>query len=108
MTTSAPWPGIAITIVAIAGMKAAGPLLLGARRLPRRLLVVAGLAAAALLAGLVVVAVGTHGPSRDAAALVGGLGVAGTAYFLRVPMVVAVAVAMLVTALLRWWLGVGA
>jgi hypothetical protein len=105
VSTPALWAGIAATTVAIALLRATGPLLLGGRRLPRRLLAVTALAAPALLAGLVVVEVGGHGLTIDTVALTAGLAVAATVYLLRAPIIVAVGAAMLVTALLRWWIG---
>lgn len=82
-------------------LKAAGPLLLGGRRLPERVERLAARLPAALLASLVVAS--TVGGDR---ALVGdariaGVVAAGVALRLRAPFVVVVAVAVAVTGALR-------
>lgn len=82
-------------------LKAAGPLLLGGRRLPARAERVAVQLPAALLAALVVVS--TVGGDRALVvdARLAGVVAAGVALRLRAPFVVVVAVAVTVTGLLR-------
>lgn len=94
-----------IVIVGLAAgtyaLKAAGPLLLGGRRLPARVERIATVLPAALLASLVVVS--TVGGDRALAidARLAGVAAAGVTLRLRAPFVVVVAVAVAVTGLLR-------
>jgi branched-subunit amino acid transport protein len=82
-------------------LKAAGPLLLGGRRLPERAERMAVQLPAALLASLVVVS--TVGGDRALVvdARLAGVVAAGVALRLRAPFVVVVVVAVAVTGLLR-------
>ena len=82
-------------------LKAAGPLLLGGRRLPERVEHLAARLPAALLASLVVVS--TVGGDRALVldARVAGVLAAGAALRLRAPFVVVVAVAVAVTGAVR-------
>ena len=94
---------IVIVIVALANLaiKAAGPLLVGGRELPPRAVAVIALLAPALLAALVVTQ--TFGEDGhlvlDERAI--GVAVAGLALALRAPVLVAVALAAVSTALTR-------
>ena len=94
---------IVIVIVALANLviKAAGPLLVGGRELPPRAVAVIALLAPALLAALVVTQ--TFGEDGhlvlDERAI--GVAVAGLALALRAPVLVAVALAAVSTALAR-------
>ena len=95
------WVAIVAVTLASAAIKAAGPILVGGRELPPRVNAVIALLAPALLAALVVTE--TFG---DAAHLVFderalGVGVAAVALTLRAPVLLAVALAALVTALAR-------
>lgn len=82
-------------------MKALGPVLLGGRELPRRVMAAVRLLAPAVLAALVVVqALGGDRQIIVDERLV-GLGAAAIALFLRAPLVVVVIVAAATTALLR-------
>jgi uncharacterized membrane protein len=98
-----------ITIVAVAlanaAIKAAGPVLVGGRELPPRAEAVIALLAPALLAALVVTE--TFGEDRhlvlDETAI--GVAVAGIALALRVPVLGAVALAAVTTALVRAFVG---
>ena len=98
---SALWVAIVAVTLASAAIKAAGPILVGGRELPPRVSAVIALLAPALLAALVVTE--TFGDDShlvlDERAL--GVGVAAVALALRAPVLLAVALAALVTALAR-------
>ena len=95
------WVAIVAVTLASAAIKAAGPILVGGRELPPRVNAVIALLAPALLAALVVTE--TFGEDGhlvlDERAL--GVGVAAVALALRAPVLLAVALAALVTALVR-------
>ena len=82
-------------------LKAAGPLRLGARRLPERVERVAQLLPAALLASLVVVSTVAADRALLLDARLAGVIAAGVALRLRAPFIVVVAVAVAVTGGLR-------
>ena len=90
--------GVGLATIAI---KAAGPVLLGGRPLPRRLTGVVSLAGPALLAALV--AIDTFGADRllrlDERVI--GVGVAAVAIVLRAPVLVVVVAAAASTAIAR-------
>ena len=94
---------IAIVLVALISfaIKAAGPAIVGNRSLPPRAAGVIALFAPALLAGLVVTDFAGPGWTNADWTIAVGLSVAGLAYLLRAPVLVCVALAVLVTALLR-------
>jgi branched chain amino acid efflux pump len=98
---SALWVAIMAVTLASAAIKAAGPILVGGRELPPRVNAVIALLAPTLLAALVVTE--TFGDDGhlvlDERAL--GVGVAAVALALRAPVLLAVALAALVTALAR-------
>ena len=98
---SALWVAIVAVTLASAAIKAAGPILVGGRELPPRVSAIIALLAPALLAALVVTE--TFGDDGhlvlDERAL--GVGVAAVALALRAPVLLAVALAALVTALAR-------
>ena len=98
---STVWVAIVAVTLASAAIKAAGPILVGGRELPLRVNAVIALLAPALLAALVVTE--TFGDNGhlvlDERAL--GVGVAAVALALRAPVLLAVALAALVTALAR-------
>jgi branched-subunit amino acid transport protein len=98
---SAVWVAIVAVTLASAVIKAAGPILVGGRELPPRVNAVIALLAPALLAALVLTE--TFGDDGhlvlDEKAL--GVGVAAVALALRAPVLLAVALAALVTALAR-------
>ena len=98
---SALWVAIVAVTLASAAIKAAGPILVGGRELPPRVNAVIALLTPALLAALVVTE--TFGDDGhlvlDERAL--GVGVAAVALALRAPVLLAVALAALVTALAR-------
>ncbi len=95
------WIAIVGVALASAAIKAAGPVLVGGRELPPRAISVIALLAPALLAALVVTE--TFGENRhlalDERAI--GVAVAGVALALRAPVLLAIALAALTTALLR-------
>jgi branched-subunit amino acid transport protein len=102
---SALWFAIVAVTLATAAFKAAGPILAGGRELPPRVNAVMVLLTPALLTALVVT--GTFGEGGhlelDEKAL--GVGVAAVALALRTPVIVAVVLAAVVTALARLFLG---
>ena len=95
------WVAMVGVALARAAIKAAGPVLVGGRELPPRVVSVIALLAPALLAALVVTE--TFGEDRhlvlDERAL--GVAVAGIALALRAPVLLAVAFAVATTALTR-------
>ena len=102
---SALWVSIVAVTLASAAIKAAGPILAGGRELPPKSSAVLALLTPALLAALVVT--GTFGEGGhltiDEKAL--GVGVAAVALALRTPVLLAVVLAAVVTALARLFLG---
>ncbi|MCE7010876.1 AzlD domain-containing protein [Kibdelosporangium philippinense] len=98
---SSVWTAILLVALINFAIKAAGPALLGDRPLPARAAAVIALFAPALLAGLVVTDVA--GPSWTEAdwTVAAGLSTAAIVYLCRAPVLVSVAVAIVVTALLR-------
>ncbi len=95
------WGTIVAVALASAAIKAAGPVLVGGRELPPRAVSVIALLAPALLAALVVSE--TFGEDQylvlDERAV--GVAVAGIALALRAPVLLAVALAAVTTALIR-------
>jgi branched-subunit amino acid transport protein len=98
---SALWIAIVAVTLATAALKAAGAILAGGRELPPRVNAVMALLTPALLAALVVT--GTFGEgghlTLDEKAL--GVGAAAVALALRAPVLLAVVLAALATALAR-------
>ena len=95
------WLAIAATALVSLTIKAAGPAIVGDRELPAWCRGVIALLAPALLAALVVVDVlGTHWSSLNGP-VVGGLAATAAAKLLRAPMLLAVLVGVVATALLR-------
>ena len=93
-----------VLVVLAAGtyaLKSAGPLLLGARPLPRRLGAVVDLLPAALLASLAVVSTFGDGRSVVVDARAVGVIVAGVALWRRAPFVLVIVLASAATALTR-------
>jgi branched-subunit amino acid transport protein len=93
-------------VVALAGaatilIKATGPVLLGGRELPARLVGAVGLLAPAVLAALVVTQVFADDRDLVFDARVVGLGAAVVAVTARAPMIVTIVVAAVATALVR-------
>ena len=98
---TALWAAIIVVALANAAIKAAGPVLVGGRDLPARATAVIALLAPALLAALVVTE--TFGEGRDLVldGRAAGVAVAGLALWLRAPVLIAVALAAIATALAR-------
>ena len=98
---SALWVVIVAVTLATVAFKAAGPILAGGRELPPRVNAVMALLTPVLLTALVVT--GTFGEGGhlelDERAL--GIGVAAVALTLRAPVLLAVVLAALITALAR-------
>jgi branched-subunit amino acid transport protein len=87
--------------LATVALRAVGPVLLGGRRLPPRMLSAARLLAPALLAALVVTQVFATGQSVAIDARAAGLAAAVVALLLRAPTLVVIGSAAAVTALVR-------
>ena len=98
---SSPWIAIVVVAIASAAFKATGPILARGRELPLRVNAVVALLTPALLTAFVVTGTFDEGGhlALDERAL--GVGVAGVALALRTPMLLAVVLAALVTALVR-------
>jgi branched-subunit amino acid transport protein len=98
---SAAWVVVAGVGLATIAFKAAGPVLLGARRLPERLRAVVELLAPALFAALVV----TQTLGKDSGIAIDerlvGVAAAAVAVVLRAPLLAVIVVAAAVTALAR-------
>lgn len=95
------WLVVAVVGLATVAFKAAGPVLLGRRELPPRLQACVELLAPVMLTALVVTQ--TFGGDEEVQidARVVGVGAAAIAIALRAHVIVAMAIAALVTALLR-------
>lgn len=98
---TAVWTSIAVVAVANFAIKAAGPVFLGGRELPDVLVRVIALLASAILAALVVVGTFSDEGELVVDAQTAGVAVAGVAFLLRVPMLMAVGLGALTAALLR-------
>jgi branched-subunit amino acid transport protein len=98
---TAAWTVVLVVGIATMAIKAAGPVILGGRELPPRVLAVVRLLAPAVLSALVVTQVfaGEDGLALDARAV--GLAAALVALLLRAPLLVVVVVAAAATALVR-------
>jgi branched-subunit amino acid transport protein len=98
---SALWVAIVTVTLANAAIKAAGPILAGGRELPQQVNAVIALLTPALLTALVITETfGEDGHlTLDERAL--GVGVAAVAVMLRAPVLLAVVLAALATALAR-------
>jgi hypothetical protein len=90
---SAVWITIAGLVVTTAAIKAAGPVLVGGRELPRSANAVIGLLAPALLTALIVTDTFARDQSLTVDARAAGLGCAAIAVALRAPLLVTVLVA---------------
>jgi branched-subunit amino acid transport protein len=98
---TALWTSIAVVAVANFAIKAAGPVLLGGRQLPRPVVDVIALLASAILAALVVVGTFSEDGSLSVDAQTAGVAVAGAAFLARLPMLVAIALGAVTAAALR-------
>lgn len=95
------WTSIAVVAVANFGIKAAGPVLLGDRELPRPVVAVIALLGPALLTALVIVGTFSEGSDLRVDAQAAGVAVAGGSFLLRVPILGAIALGAMTAALLR-------
>ena len=100
MTTA--WIVVAVLFMGTAIIRAAGPVAFGGRSLSGRGAAVVGLVAPALLGALVVYeTVSTGGQGIELDARLVGLGAAGLALVLRLPLIAVVLVAAVATGLAR-------
>jgi branched-subunit amino acid transport protein len=99
------WLSVALVTLGTSLMKASGPLALGERRLPPVALRMAALAAPVLLAALIVTDIGGERWADFEWTRLAGVGVAGVAHVLRAPLLVAVILGIVATALLRLPIG---
>jgi branched-subunit amino acid transport protein len=95
------WITIAGLAVTTLGLKAAGPVLLGGRELPRAAFSVIALLAPALLAALILTETFAEDQELTVDPLAAGLGCAALAAWLRAPLVVTVLVAAAGAAVVR-------
>ena len=95
------WITIGALAMGTAGLKLAGPLLLGGRQLPARAMSILGLLASALLAALVVVETFGNGRALTLDARAAGAAFAALVLLRRAPLTVVVLGAAAVTALVR-------
>ena len=98
---SGAWIVVAVVGAATVASKAAGPVLVGRRQLPSRLQACVDLLAPVMLVALVVTQTFASDEEIQVDARVLGVGAALIAIALRAPVIVAMAVAALVTALVR-------
>lgn len=99
--TATIWWTIAGCTVVTAVIKAAGPVALGGRTMPPRLVGVIALLAPALLAALVMTSTFAVGDHWHVGANTVGVGAAGIVLWRKGPLLLAVLVAVAVTAALR-------
>jgi uncharacterized membrane protein len=98
---TAVWTSIAVVAGASFAIKAAGPVLLGGRELPGPVLAVIALLAPAILAALVLVGTFSEDGRLKLDAQAVGVAVSGMAFLARLPMLAAIALGAIATALLR-------
>lgn len=99
------WVVVILTGAATMVLKAAGPVILRERKLPDRLRPMMDLVPASLLAALVISQSLVDGQQIVVDARVGGLAVGFVGAYLRVPFLLTLVLAVLVTALIRNLLG---
>ena len=99
------WVSIVAVTLACAALKAAGPILAGGRDIPPRANAVLALLTPALLTALVVTGTFGEGGTLELDERALGVGVAAVALALRAPVLVALVLAAVVTALARFFLG---
>jgi len=95
------WVVVAVVGVATVLLKAAGPVFLGRRPLPHRVQSVVDLLAPVMLTALVATQTLGDGEELSVDARVPGVAAAGVAIWRGVPLVAAMAIAAVVTALIR-------
>ncbi|WP_133979138.1 AzlD domain-containing protein [Kribbella voronezhensis] len=95
------WLSVLVLTVLSWLMKASAPLVIGSKKLPPTVVRMTALTAPVLLAGLIVTDLGGPGWRELDWTELAGVGVAGGLCLTRVPMLVAVAGGIVVTALVR-------
>jgi branched-subunit amino acid transport protein len=98
---TAIWLVVALSGAATMLIKATGPVLLGGRELPPRVVAVVGLLAPAVLAALVVTSVFADDRDLVVDSRLVGITAAAAAVVARAPMIVTIVVAAVATALVR-------
>jgi branched-subunit amino acid transport protein len=98
---SGPWLVVLVVGVITIAIKAAGPVLLGGRELPPRLVGVVELLAPTLLAALIVVNAFADGRQLVLDARAAGLGAAALALAARAPLLLVIVIAAVVAAAVR-------
>lgn len=98
---SAVWLMVAVTGAATIVLKSLGPVLLGGRDLPAGVMGIVALLAPSLLAALIAVNTFASGRHLTVDARAAGLAAAAVALLFRAPVLVAVVIAAVVTALVR-------
>lgn len=93
---------LAVTVISWL-LKASAPLIIGGRKLPPAAVRMTALTAPVLLAGLIVTEIGGAGWRDVEWTQLIGVGAAGGLCLARVPMLLAVAGGIVVTALIRLW-----
>jgi hypothetical protein len=101
LVVSGVWIVVAVVGVATLAFKAAGPVLIGRRELPTRIQALVDLLAPVMLIALVVTQTFGGDQEIEVDARVAGVGAAVAALALRAHIIVAMAVAALVTAAVR-------
>lgn len=95
------WAAVAIVGASAMVLKAAGPVVVGGRPLPPRIMLLVGALAPALLAAFVVTNTFGSGSSLTLDARAVGLSAAGVAIVLRAPLLVTIVAAAAATAIAR-------
>ena len=101
MSDTTAWLAVVLVALTTFGNKGLGPLALGSRELPERVVRVVVLLAAPLLAALVVTTALADGGALHVGADTAGVAVAGLLLWRRAPVLVVVVAAAVVTAALR-------
>ena len=95
------WAAVVIVGVAAIALKAAGPVAVGGRPLPPRIMLLVGTLAPALLAAFVVTNTFGQGSSLALDARAVGVAAAGACIWLKAPLLVTIVAAALATAITR-------
>ena len=98
---SSAWTAVAIVGVGTIALKSTGPVLLGGRELPARLMGLLSVLAPALLAALVVTQAFASGRHLVLDPRAAGLGAAAVAVLLRAPLLAVIVIAAAATDLVR-------
>jgi branched-subunit amino acid transport protein len=98
---SAAWTIVIVVGVLTVSFKAAGPVLLGGREFPPRVLGVIELMAPTLLAALIVVNAFANGKHLVVDARAAGLGAAAVAILAKAPLLLVIVIAAVTAALVR-------